>query len=309
MKKKYAIGIDVGGTNLKIGLLNSFGKILYRETFKTYYFSSRDSLINAFIQNSRHILKDFKIGQNSLAGIGIGLPGAVDVKNGVVHYLTNIQGWRQVPLRNIIQKELGTSVYLDNDVNAMTLAELKFGAAKGKTNAVCITLGTGVGGGIIIDGRLYRGSSFAAGEVGHIPIVRDGLPCNCGGRGCLETFVGNKYILQKTKGIFGHYISLEQVDILAKKGSKKAIQVWQEVGQDLGIALVGVINLLNPEVIVIGGGISRAGKLLFDNIRSIVQDRAMNIQKKTVKIVKAKLDQDAGLIGAGILPFIESKNK
>jgi glucokinase len=196
---------------------------------------------------------------------------------------------------------LGLPVYLDNDANLMALAEFHRGAAKGAKNAVCLTLGTGVGGGIIIEKRLYRGSTFNAGELGHIPINENGSQCNCGGKACIETYVGNARILREARRIFKRRISLEDISALAKRKNKRAVKIWQDAGRRLGIALSGVVNSLNPDVIVIGGGVASAGAVLFQNIRLAIKQRAMHIQAKHVKVKAAKLGSDAGLIGAGLL--------
>jgi glucokinase len=162
-------------------------------------------------------------------------------------------------------------------------------------------LGTGVGGGIIIEGKLYRGRGNASGEIGHIPINENGPSCNCGGRACLEAYIGNNIILREAKKSFGRKISLEELSLLAGKGNKKARAIWSRVAEKLGLALAGIVNLLNPDCIVIGGGVANVGKILFDRVREVITKRAMSVQAKHVKVIKARLRDDAGLIGAAIL--------
>jgi glucokinase len=164
-----------------------------------------------------------------------------------------------------------------------------------------LTLGTGVGGGLILDGKLYRGSSYAAGEIGHMPLNEIGPACNCGGSACLESYIGNRRIAGDIKRIFGKQIPLEQVSAMAYEGNAKARKVWESVGTRLGVSLAGIVNLLNPDCIVIGGGVARAGKILFDTVKATIAKRAMPVQAKIVKIVPAKLGNDAGMIGAGFL--------
>lgn len=298
---KNIIAIDLGGTNLKIGLFDQHCKLQYKKVLSTKSFIRKESLIKAITDAVIRILKDKNLKRAQIQGIGLGLPGPIDVKKGIVHFFPNIPGWKEVKLRNILQKQLGFPVYLDNDAHLMALAEFSRGAAKKVKNAVCLTLGTGVGGGIIIEGRLYRGSTFNAGEIGHIPINEVGPRCNCSGRACLEVYVGNSHILKKAKRIFRRDISLEEVSALAKKKNKQATKIWQEAGRRLGIALSGVVNLLNPDVIVIGGGVACAGEVLFRNIRLTIIQRAMRVQAKHVKVLAAKLGSDAGLIGAALL--------
>ena len=301
MTAKYIIGIDLGGTNLKSALLDFKYKILRKEVFNTQDFIKKERLIQAILDSIHRILKYKNLNKRQILGIGLGLPGPIDVKRGLVHFFPNIAGWKEVNLKNILEKRLGLPVSLDNDANLMSLAEFRMGAAKGSRNAVCLTLGTGVGGGIIIEGRLYRGSTYSAGEIGHLPINEEGPQCNCRGIACLETYIGNNRIIAQAKKIFPQKISLEKLSQLAKQKDGKALKIWSDVGGHLGVALVGVVNLLNPDAIVIGGGVANAGKVLFDRVKEIISRQAMPVQARQVKVFKAKLGNDAGLIGAGIL--------
>jgi len=294
----YTIGIDLGATFVKIGLVDNKGKIYFRREIKTPPAADRALLIDSIVDKVKDIMK--KSGK-SVFGVGIGVPGPVDSKRGIVHYFPNIKGWKEVPLKAILEKKLGLRVILDNDVNAMTLGEFIFGAGKGSGNIVCITLGTGVGGGIIINGKLYRGGSMTAGEIGHMPINETGPFCNCGGIACLERYIGNRYILERAKKIFGKNITLERVTELAGSGNKKAAAIWRDTAKKLSVALVQVVNLLNPDKIVIGGGVSKAGPFILNPLRKEVTMRAMKDQAKHVKIVLAKLGADAGIIGSSLL--------
>lgn len=301
MAKKYIASIDLGGTNLKIALLDCRYKIIARNYLSTQSFTRKNQLIHAIVSSVNRIIQSNNLKKDAILGLGLGLPGPIDVKKGLVHFFPNIPGWKEVRIRELLQSKLKLPVFIDNDANLMALAEFRLGAAKGTTNAVCITLGTGVGGGIILEGKLYRGASFAAGEIGHLPINENGPSCGCGGKACLESYIGNKRITVLIKKVFGRDIPLDKLSQLAGENNKKAIGVWRQVALHLGIALTGVVNLLNPDVIVLGGGVSGAGKILFDRVRLIVASRAMSVQAKHVKIVRAKLGPDAGLIGAAIL--------
>ena len=314
--KRYSISIDLGGTNIKAAVIKDGYRILKKISVPTENYGTRDHLITGLSQLSLGLAKEAGVKKKDLAGIGIGAPGLIDSGKGIIHYLVNIRGFKNVPLKRLIEKKTGLPTFLDNDVNVMTLGELYYGAGKGAGNMVCITLGTGVGGGIVIDGKLYRGSSLSAGEIGHVPLNEKGPRCNCGGWGCMEKFVGNKYIKQltikklrageksvitKLTGGCLNKITPEVISAAAEKNDRLAISIWKEIGGHLGVALSGVINFLNPEKIVIGGGVAEAGKFLFDSIRKTVEERAMHIPAACVKIVKAKLGQDAGLIGAAVL--------
>jgi len=298
---QYIIGIDLGGTNLKIGLFNTAYTVLEKRVISTATFKTRRDLVNGFVQAVGDIAQQRRIRRNDILGIGIGLPGPVNFEKGIVYSLTNIRGWRDVPLKRILEQKLKIPVFIDNDAKVMSLAEAERGAARGFHHAVCITLGTGVGGGIINNGYLYRGFNNAAGEIGHMPLSVAGDRCNCGGTGCLETFVGNNRIQQDVRRVFGKNVPLEEVSALARKGNRKAREVWNRVGTYLGVAVAAIVNLLNPDCVVIGGGVANAGSVLIDRVKAVVKTRAMKVQAANVKIFKAKLGSDAGLIGSAIL--------
>jgi len=301
MVRKFIIGIDLGGTNLKLALIDLKYDIKHREVLSTKKFVKKESLISAIIDSINKILRGNRLNRKDILGVGLGLPGPIDAKRGIVHFFPNIPGWKEVNLKRILGRRLRLPIFLDNDANMMCLAEYKLGAARGHRYAVCLTLGTGVGGGIIIDGRLYHGATSAAGEIGHIPINEKGPQCNCRGSACLETYIGNNSIIREAKRLFHRSISLEELSALAKKRNKSALAIWSAVGRRLGIALVGVVNLLNPDCIVIGGGVANAGKILFDKVKETISHQAMQVQARHVRVFKAKLGNDAGLIGAAIL--------
>lgn len=301
MNKKIIIGIDLGGTNLKIALLDLNCRIKNKEFLSTKKFAKKEDLISGIVFSINKIITDNKLEKKHIVGVGLGLPGPIDEKKGTVHFLPNIAGWKEVPLKRILEKKTGFPVFIDNDAKLMCRAEYMLGGAKGFRNAICITLGTGVGGGLIIRGKLYRGFNNAAGEVGHIPINEKGPKCNCGGIACLESYIGNTRILNEAKRIFKRDVSMEELDDLAKNKNKQALRIWADVGRRFGMALSGVVNLLNLDAIVIGGGVANAGKILFDKVRETIRYRAMPVQAQNVKILKAKLKNDAGMIGAAIL--------
>jgi glucokinase len=301
MGKRYIIGIDLGGTNLKVALLDLKYKIKDREILGTRSFFEKEELISGIIYSINRIIKYNALDKTDILGVGLGMPGPVDAKNGLVHFLPNIPGWREVRLRDILKKRTGLKIFIDNDAKVMALAEHRLGAAKGFNNVLCMTLGTGIGGGIIISGKLYRGSDNAAGEVGHLPINERGLPCNCGSLGCLEAYIGNSRIIKLARREFKRNISLEELSFLSDKGNRQAIKIWRSVGKHLGFGLAGVVNILNLDAVVIGGGVANAGKVLFDSTKDTLKEQAMSVQGRRVKIMKAKLGSNAGLIGAAIM--------
>ncbi len=302
--KKFLIGIDAGATNIKVGLIEAGSyKVIYRNISPTKrYIANQDTLISFLVSQIALILKRSNLSRKDILGVGLGLPGPVNSQQGKVYFLPNIPGWKNVPIKRIMETKLKIPVYVDNDVNLVTLAEWRLGAGVGSRNLLCVTLGTGVGGGLILDNKLYRGSHFLAGEVGHMPLNEVGPVCNCGGRACLERYVGNRYILSAArKSLRDSNLTLERLSFLSSRGSLAAHKIWQEVGRQVGIVLAGAINLLNLERIVVGGGVSSAGGQLFNSIRKTVSERAMPNQAKQVRIVKSKLSHDAGILGAAIL--------
>ncbi|MFH0855214.1 MAG: ROK family protein [Candidatus Omnitrophota bacterium] len=301
MNKKFIIGIDLGGTNLKVALLDLNYHIKDREMLSTRTFMEKGQLISGIVHSVNRFIKYNNLSKAEVLGVGLGLPGPTDADNGVVHFFPNIPGWKEVKLRGILIKKLALPVILDNDAKLMTIAEHRLGAARGFNNVLCMTLGTGIGGGLIINGKLYRGFNNVAGEVGHVPINEKGVSCNCGASGCLEAYVGNRRIAFEARKSFKRNITLEELSGLAAKHNKIAVDVWRKIGGHLGFALAGVVNLLNLDAIVIGGGVAEAGKVLFDNINSALQAQAMSVQARRVKVLKAKLGSEAGIIGAAIM--------
>ena len=299
----FVLGIDVGATNIKFGLVDSRGKIVATSNLATASFlSHKRTLIQGLLQGCLALLKKHHLEEKDILGVGMGLPGLVDGIRGIVRFLPNIPGWKDVPLKEIMERRLRIPTFLDNDVNLITLAEWKFGAGKGIRNMVCLTLGTGVGSGLILDNRLYRGEGFAAGELGHVPLNEKGPVCNCGGRACLERYVGNRYLQKEAARIFKNKnLSLEDIDRLASQGDQRAKRFWAEAARHIGCGLVGVVNLLNPRRIVIGGGISNAYRHLFPTIRETLKKRAMRTPAQMVEIVRAQLGPRAGVLGAYVL--------
>ncbi|MGE0268869.1 MAG: ROK family protein [Candidatus Omnitrophota bacterium] len=290
---KYIIGVDVGGTNIKLGIVSPDGKIIARQHFSTKKFSrNKTKLINAIVSTAEGLLLEQKLSKGDIEALGIGLPGLIDPVKGIVSYLPNIPGWRNVPLKKILQDKIGLPVFIDNDVNVITLAEWKYGAGIGYQNFICVTLGTGVGGGLILNNAMYRGEGYVAGEIGHMPLDDR----------TLEGFVGNGVLQEKAGKMFKNKnIRLEEVYDLAKIGNTLAKEFWQEAGAYIGTTLAGVINLLNLRLVIIGGGVSNNFKFLNPAIKDTLQKKCMKVQAGMVKVVRCKLQDDAGIIGAQIL--------
>lgn len=304
--------MDVGGTSVKLGLVRA-ARILHREAIPTAAVSGRPKrLIDLLVEQIARWRGQRRL---RLSGVGVGVPGLVDYPSGVVRSCVNLTGWHQVPLRRMLSRRLGLPVAVDNDVNAMTLAEWRYGAGRGSRNLVCLALGTGVGGGLILDGKFYHSRRGPSGEIGHLPLAAAGPACVCGGQACLERFVGNRDLLNRvgrklaagTPSILRTWLkakptqlSPELIDRACEAGDPFARSVWEEAGFQIGLSLVQVVNLLAPDKIVIGGGIAQAGRWLFPAIRRTVRRRAMR-GLGAVPIVPARLGPAAGLIGAALL--------
>lgn len=310
------IGIDVGGTNVKIALVDGEGKIIYSNSVPTYAQMGYEYTVNNIKQAIRDLMKETNTDAKEIEGIGFDFPGQVDYKTGVVKLAPNIPGWVNVPIAQMIEEEFNIPTRIDNDVRCAALGELKFGAGKGCENFVCITVGTGIGSGLVINGQLVRGAANAAGEIGHIKLQMNGGPiCGCGDTGCLEAFASGPSIVamaqeylkggKSTKfremaGADGE-ITPYIVAKAAEAGDPVAKRIFEIVGTYIGMGLVSVINLLNPEKVIIGGGVAAAGDLLLNPIRKTIKERAMVVAGNSVEIVPAELGNSAGVIGASML--------
>lgn len=316
MSEKYRVGVDIGGTNVKIALVNKKGEISYPKTVPTRAEMGYEYTIGNITQCIKDLITEANLSTNQIEGIGFGFPGQIDCEKGVVRILPNIPGWIDVPIAEIMQKEFNVPVKVDNDVRCMALAELNYGAGAGCQNLICITVGTGIGSGLVINGKLVRGASNAAGEIGHIKLeMHDGQICGCGDTGCFEAYASGPSIVALAKeyiagGKGTKYRELAgSVDAItpaivcqaAQQGDVVAKRIFTKMGEYLGIGLASVVNLLNPEKIVIGGGVADAGDILFDPLRKTLKDRAMPIQGAAVEVVHAELGNSAGLIGASLL--------
>ena len=300
-----AIGIDFGGTSIKSAVVQA-GALLHRgEAIDTRKHDGVDGIMAALLNGIASMRK----AHPEVAAVGVGLPGFVDSVHGIVHHIANVPGWSEVPLTGLLRDATGLPAVIENDGNAMAYAEFRQGAARGGRNVICITLGTGVGAGLVLDGRLYRGSRLAAAEVGHASIDFNGRRGVYGNPGDLETFVGNRQIAQRAARLYaaaGDPRPEEQctpADLaeLAGRGDRIAIALWDSIGTEIGAALVNAIWLLNPDAIVIGGGVAAAGDLLFGPVRRTIRDRTSALFHEELRVVPATLGNDAGIIGSAEL--------
>jgi glucokinase len=241
-----------------------------------------------------------KYNKYNIQSVGIGAPGIVDVSKGFIYYLPNVTGWENYPLKKSLEKKLGLPVHINNDANVFALAESLLGAARGAKRAICLTLGTGLGGAVVFNGRLLE-TKVSAHELGHVPVVLKGARCGCGGSGCIETIVGNGYLVKRYKQLKKTKNNIEVKDIYerASWGEKEAILLWKEFSFALGKFLAGMINIFNPEIIVFGGGITGAFSIFKPLVFKVIKEQAMAPNVLGLKLLKAKL-KDPGIIGAAL---------
>jgi glucokinase len=307
--KRGIIGIDIGGTNIKAALVTG-RKITRRKKIPSLADSGLAGSLVQIKQAIDPLRKD-------ACAVGIGIAGIIDSEEGTVRFSPNLREWNNVPLARIIKREFGLRVRVLNDVNAICLGEWKYGAARGYNNVFLFTLGTGVGGAAICEGKLLFGANGFAGEFGHTTINFSGPKCICGHYGHLERYAGAKYIvaraerkIQKQKSSLAGY-SLLTPEIIAreaKKGDAAACEVFAEVAHYIGIGVANILALFDPDVVIISGGIARAGRILFDPVRRSANRYVLGAEYRKFKILPAKLGDDAGVLGAALFAQLTHKN-
>jgi len=309
-----AIGIDLGGTNIKAGLVTGDGKVLETASTPTLAHEGPDGVVGRMAK----LANDLKAkAPEPPAGIGVGSPGPLDPTIGMLYFTPNMPGWDNYPLAAKLGALTNLQVTVENDANVAALAEYRQGAGKGTRTMILLTLGTGIGGGIIFDGKLVNGARVTAGEVGHIVINEKGPKCGCGAHGCLEAYcgtagilgrarellekVGTVSILRDTAGKDYEKLTPQMIGDAARKGDGPAISVYKETGRLLGVGISSLVNLFAPEVVILGGGIAANWDFLYPACREEVKRRAMKPGNELVKIVPAVLGNEAGLVGAAAL--------
>ena len=321
-EKKYSIGVDLGGTNIVCAIVNYQGKIVNRLKVPTLAERGKEATIKRIIETIHENIVQSSVVPDDIIGIGIGAPGPLDVKRGMINFAPNLPGWRDVPLRKILEDEFNMKVVLENDANAAAWGERCFGAGQGVINLVCFTLGTGIGGGIIIDGKIYHGNNYGAAELGHMTVNKDGPRCNCGNYGCLEAYSSATGIKNRIKnrireGIKSDFLNFDEDKLFeslrlksifeaARKGDRLTSIVVEEAISYLGIAIANITNILNPEMVVLVGGITNEGEKLLIPLKGEVKKRAFYSNYKSLKIVIGELGGNAGVLGAAALLWIST---
>lgn len=312
---KYCIGIDLGGTNIKAAVFSSGYEKLAESRMATEAHLGSEEVLKRILQVITGLMHGEHIKGSRLHCIGIGVPGLMDMENGISKFSPNMPLWNDVPVKRWFEERLRVPVFIDNDVRVNLYGEWYFGAGKGKRNVVLLTLGTGLGAGIVMDGRVLYGATASAGEVGHMNMYRNGRPCRCGSSGCLGRYVsalgmlktfkdkldaGEKSIITKWVNDDCGQISAKMISDAYDEGDETAISTMHETGEILGYGLVNIINLYNPDVVILGGGMSKAGERLLNTARKVVSTRALEISQNACSIVTALLGDSAGMLGAAI---------
>jgi glucokinase len=307
------LAVDLGGTKMIIAVISADGRILARERCLTLAEEGPQSVITRLFAVIDDILGTQGMSPSQLSGICLGVAGVIDIKRGWLVSGPHLPGWSNVPLRDMVKEKYGIPSFLLNDASAAALGEHRYGAGQGTKDLILLTVGTGIGGGIIIDGRLYQGAVGTAGEIGHMTIDVNGTRDVCGNVGCLETLVsgpaiaaevrrrlenGEKSSLREMANGRLEDITAEAVGAAARSQDALALSVISRVGTYLGVGLVNVVNIFNPEMIIIGGGVAGMGDMLLEPARRVVAERAFPLSARTVRIVPARLGDEAGLLGA-----------
>lgn len=286
------IGIDLGGTKILTALADSKGRIIATSRIDTLANLGQKQVINNIIKSINMVMKQAKIPLSRVSRVGIGAPGPI-LGHAIIVNPPNLPGWQQVNIKSLLQKKLDKKIYVENDANAAAFGELCFGAGKGFRNLVYITISTGIGGGIIIKGNVYTGVLGTAGEIGHMVIDPKGHKCGCGNHGCLEALAAGPAIARMA----GRKNALE-AELAARRGDKKAKKAIETAAKYIGIGIANINNILNPDIFVIGGGVSNMGNLLLDPIKKWARQYSMEAARKSLIIVPAKLKNNAGVMGA-----------
>jgi glucokinase len=314
------LGVDLGGSKILTAVVNVKGEMRSRDHSRTPAAKGSEAVIQAMLDSMERVLDQAGITAAELEAISIGAPGFSSPETGIIFTSPHLPEWKDVPLRDIIGQKMGVKTLLINDANAAALGEMYFGAAKGARNFICITFGTGIGGGIVIDGEVYAGSLGTAGEIGHMTIDTNGPKCTCGNTGCWETLASGKALAREakrrikdgTKTAILEYaagdinkVNAEVVHKAAQQGDTMAKEVIAHVGYYIGVGLTNLINIFNPELIVIGGGLANIGDILLEPAYKLVRERVNKTAFASVRFARAELGENSGVIGAAAYAFHE----
>lgn len=315
MDNKRYIGVDLGGTNIKCGVVTKEGEILYQKSIPTKADRPADEVIADMVLVIRSVIKDSGTDMSDVVSIGVGSPGAIDSEKGEVIKAGNLS-WKYVKLKKKLEDALEKPAYVANDANVAALAEALFGAGKGKKSTLLMTLGTGLGAGYVLDGKIQSGAHGVGAELGHMIIVPEGKECTCGNKGCFERYTSASALIAwgvetmendpnssiaKRAGSDKENVTAKLMIDLAKEGDEVALKIFDDYTRYLAYGIVNLINIIDPEVIILGGGVSRAGDFLLDSIKPKVASRVFCKEAPYSEILISKMGNDAGVVGAAML--------
>lgn len=317
---ELVVAVDLGGTQIRAAVLDAEGKVMARVVRLTKAEEGLSPVLGRIREAIHETLAQAPLGK--IRAIGVGSPGPLDPFRGIVRSASNLPGWRDVPLRAILEEEFPLPVHLGNDANVAALAEQIFGGGKGLDNLIYLTISTGIGGGIIADGKLLLGTEGLAAEVGHMVLEPEGPRCTCGKLGCLQALASGVAIAREAakvvkggaKTLIGELvegdaskISAKVVSEAAAKGDEVALKILAQAGFHIGLGIVNLVHLFNPQAVIIGGGVSKAGPNLFDPIRRTVRERALPSFQGELTIQPSALGDDVGLLGAAALALMAER--
>ncbi|MBB6716576.1 ROK family protein [Clostridium gasigenes] len=314
MEKKYVVGVDLGGTKIYTALVDLEGNVKNEIVIKTEADQGEVAVLNKILNTIDTVLNNVDI--NEVAAIGIGSPGPLDVENGLIVYTPNLP-FKNFNIVKPIKEKYNVPTYLDNDANVATLGEFMFGAGKGTENMVFVTASTGIGGGAIINGKLFRGSTGNALEIGHMTVMKGGPRCGCGNDGCGESLGSGTAIMRRANEAVNSNavtslkdyseVTAKEVFEEAEKGDRVANEILTNALSYLGITVANIANTFDPDMIVIGGGVVNGGDIVLETIKQEVENRCLRSISSHCRIEKAMLDGKAGMLGAAALAILETK--
>ena len=314
MEKKYVIGVDLGGTKIYTALVDLDGNVKKEIIIRTEAEQGEIAVLNKILNTIDTVIENVDI--NEVLAIGVGSPGPLDVKNGLIVYTPNLP-FKNFNIVSPIKEKYNLPTYLDNDANVATLGEFMFGAGKGTENMVFVTASTGIGGGAIINGKLFRGSTGNALEIGHMTVMKGGPRCGCGNDGCGESLGSGTAIMRRANEAVNsnaetalknyNEVTAKEVFTEAKNGDRVASEILTNALSYLGITVANIANTFDPDMIVIGGGVVNGGEIVLETIKQEVKNRCLRSISSNCKIEKAMLDGKAGMLGAAALAILETK--
>jgi len=303
------VGVDLGGTNIKAGLVSTAGEVLHRHRIPTRSELGPEGVVQRIAEAVRACIREAERRGGAVRGVGVGSPGTIDLGSGVILFSPNMPGWRDIPLRSMAEKALGVPCRIANDANVAALGEQWVGAGRGARSLVLLTLGTGIGGGIVTNGRIWEGATGVAGEIGHMCINPDGPACGCGSRGCLEAYASATAMVRRLREAMEQgaqsALAARAADLTARDiheaalaGDAVARANVEATGRYLGVGVSNILHILNPEVVAFSGGVTAAGDMLMGPCLEEVRRRTLEASRAGVRICFSQLPEDAGVIGA-----------